>query len=79
MALSKTLEELVNSKKTSNIYCPYQTLYQTLTAEDQKTLDKAWNSGVSVNMVIKALRREGHKISNDSIRAHIKGLCKCPK
>lgn len=54
-------------------------MYESLSPTDQKALDEAWAHGHSVHTVLAALRAEGIKTSNESIRAHRKGFCKCPK
>ncbi len=79
MALGHTLEELLKNSKKSSPYCPYQLLYNSLPPEDKKALDAAWKVNMPVSLIVRALRQEGHKMSNDSVRAHGKGQCKCPK
>lgn len=79
MALGKTLEQLSKSNKRSSIYCAYQVLYNSLPAEDKKALDAAWEVNMPVSLIVTALRQEKYKTSTDSVRAHVKGLCKCPK
>jgi TRAP-type C4-dicarboxylate transport system substrate-binding protein len=54
-------------------------LYNSLPKEDQKALDKAWDAQLPVSLIVKALRQEGYKTSQDTVRAHKKGECKCPK
>jgi hypothetical protein len=79
MALAKTLEQFSMNVKRISQYCAYQFLYNSLSKEDQKALDDAWAKDMPVSIVVKALRQEGHKTSMDSVRAHRKGECKCPK
>lgn len=79
MALGQALEELSKGSKRASIYCPYQTLYNSLSPEDKKALDTAWKINMPINIIVRALRQEGHKTSSDSVRAHAKGQCKCPK
>jgi hypothetical protein len=78
MALADTLDEFANRTRKSN-GCAYMALYNSLSKEDQKAIDKAWDKGIPVSLIVKALRQEGHKTSQDSFRAHRKGECKCPK
>ena len=78
MALADKLEELASRPRKSS-GCPYMALYNRLPKEDQKALDKAWERNLPTNLIVKALRQEGHKTSSDSIRAHRKGDCQCPK
>lgn len=78
MALADKLEELAKRPRKS-AGCAYQNLYNSLPKEEQKALDKAWEKGLPMNLIVKALRQEGYKTSSDSIRAHRKGDCQCPK
>lgn len=78
MALGETLDAMaIRSRRTNG--CPYQALYNQLSKEDQKALDKAWEKGIPLSLIVKALRQEGHKTSSDSLRAHRRGECKCPR
>lgn len=81
MGLEKAFEDLIASRKSNrtSMFCSYQTLYNTLSKADQATLDKAWASNYPVNLIVQALRKDGHKCSADTIRAHRTGACKCPK
>ena len=78
MALGETLEAMANRARRST-GCAYMALYNTLSKEDQKAVDKAWERGIPLSLIVKALRLEGHKTSQDSLRAHRRGECKCPK
>ena len=77
MALADKLNELAPSLKEN--YCAYQAMYDALKPEDQKALDEAWAKGYSANVVLSALRAEGIRSSNEAIRRHKQGACKCPK
>lgn len=79
MSLGKTLEEIMKTSKRSHKVCSYQVMYNNLDSQDQKALDAAWKIEMPVSLVVRALRQEGIKTSGDSVRAHRKGLCKCPK
>ena len=79
MSLGKSLEELRKSSKRSYTVCAYQVMYDNLNAQDKKALDEAWATNMPVNLVVRALRQENIKTSGDSVRAHQKGICKCPK
>jgi hypothetical protein len=79
MSLLKTLDELSKKTKRVNPFCAYKMLYDTLPTEDKKAIDAAIQKGMPISLLVRALRQEGHKTSNDSVRAHLKGLCKCPK
>jgi len=79
MALSDKLEMLKITKTRPAGKCSYQTLYDSLDEADQKALDDAWKKGYSVNIILTALRSDGHKSSNESIRTHRSGTCRCLK
>ena len=79
MSLGKSLEELRKSSKRNQNICAYQVMYDNLNVQDKKALDEAWATNMPVNLVVRALRQEGIKTSGDSVRAHQKGICKCPK
>jgi len=74
-------DKLTNAAKTRkpDTFCPYQFMYDNLTPENKKALDEAWARGLSANVILSALRSEGIKSSNEAIRAHRNGVCKCPK
>ena len=78
MGLADKLQNADKNKKPAN-WCPYQSMYDNLTPENQKALDDAWAKGLSANVVLSALRSEGIKSSNEAIRAHKSGVCKCLK
>lgn len=81
MGLEDAIEGLLSARKNNHgvIYCAYQTLYNSLSDADKATLDKAWANNFPINLIVQALRKEGHKCSSDTIRAHKNGTCKCPK
>jgi len=39
----------------------------------------AWAKNYPTNLIVQALRAEGHKCSSDTIRLHRNGTCRCPK
>lgn len=78
MSLEDTLKELTTTTRRSE-YCAWQALMLRLSDKDRTTIDKALERGVPFSIIIKAMRKEGHSTSNDSLRQHMKGLCKCPK
>ena len=80
MTLSDTLNTYAkNNKRDTSEFCAYQELINSLSAEDQKALAEAWAKNYPTNLIVKALRAEGHKTSSDSVRAHKNGQCRCPK
>jgi hypothetical protein len=62
-----------------NQICPYMLTVNSMTAEDQKTLEEMWAQGISQRTILRCLRAEGYKTSNEAILAHRTGTCKCPK
>lgn len=81
MALDKAIQSILESRKVNHglAICAYQALYNSLNEQDQKTLDDAWAKNYPVNLLIQALRADGHKCSADTIRTHRNGTCRCPK
>ena len=79
MSLGKSLEELKKSCKRNQKVCAYKVMYDNLNLQDKKALDEAWANDMPVSLVVRAIRQEGIKTSGDSVRAHRKGICKCPK
>ena len=80
MGLADKINEQVAARKRMRVgFCAYQTLYESLSKEDQKAIDDAWEKGYSINIILSALRSDGHKSSNESLRAHKNGTCKCQK
>lgn len=77
MSLADKLKNMDRTLKTE--YCAYQEMYNSLNPADRKALDEAWAKGYSANVVLMALRAEGIKSSNEAIRRHRIGGCKCPK
>jgi hypothetical protein len=78
MALEDRLKNMADTRIRPDTYCAYQVMYDALNSLDKEALDNAWAKGYSQNIVLLALRAEGIKSSNESIRAHRNGLCKCP-
>lgn len=77
MSLADRLEEindLVHSSK-----CAYVLLLESMKKEDRKALEDAWEKGISQRVILRALRTEGYKTSNEAIVNHRTGNCKCPK
>lgn len=79
MSLEETIKEFSKTNRKISPFCAYQTLYMNLPKEDQKALDNALAKNIPQSIIIKALRKEGHKASTDTFRAHTKGECRCPK
>ncbi len=59
--------------------CRYMQTINSMSAEDQKTLAEMWANGLSQRTILRLLRAEGYKTSNEAIMAHRTGTCKCPK
>jgi hypothetical protein len=63
----------------NSTFCAYKEMYDGLSKEDQKALDDAWAKNYPTNLIVQALRADGHKCSSDTIRLHRNGTCRCPK
>jgi hypothetical protein len=59
--------------------CPFQTLLNKLSKEDQAVIANAFERGVSGYAVCKALRSEGYRIAEVSVYDHRKKICRCFK
>jgi len=82
MALEKAFTEIISKRSSGRLLsnlCAYQALYESLSKSDQETLDLAWEKNYPVNLIVQALRSEGHKCSSDTIRIHRNGSCRCHK
>ena len=77
MALADKLASMDRTIKNND--CAYKVMYDSLSPTDRKALDEAWAKGFSANVVLMALRAEGIKSSNEAIRRHRIGACKCLK
>jgi hypothetical protein len=77
MSLADKIESAAQDRRKPDDYCAYQFMYDGLSPDNKKALDNAWEKGYSANIILTALRSEGIKSSNESIRAHRQGLCKC--
>ena len=82
MALENAFNEIISKRIAGRLLsnqCAYKSLYDSLSEKDQQTLDKAWEKNYPVNLIVQALRSEGHKCSSDTIRVHRNGTCRCTK
>jgi len=59
--------------------CTYQKMLNSMPAEERKALEDAWKKEISQRIILQALRSEVYKTSNEAIRAHRTGVCRCPK
>lgn len=59
--------------------CAYMIMVNAMPEADQKVLAQAWADGVSQRTILRVLRAEGYKTSNEAIMAHRTGACKCAK
>jgi hypothetical protein len=76
MSIADKLAE-INSRLNQSKDCAYKVLYDSLPKIDQEALDNAWAKGYSINTILNAIRSEGHKSSNETLRAHKNKTCKC--
>ena len=77
MALSERITEI--NELTRGTKCAYQLFLDEMEETDRIALNAAWDKGVSQRVILRALRAEGYKTSNESINNHKSGNCKCPK
>lgn len=68
------MNDIVHNQK-----CAYVLMVENMKDEDRKALDEAWAKGFSQRIILAALRAEGYKTSNEAIRNHATGNCKCKK
>ena len=75
MGLANKLEQ-INAKPEK---CVYQLMVDAMPKEEREALEAAWAKGYSQRLILRALRSEGYKTSNEAILGHRSGSCKCPK
>jgi hypothetical protein len=66
-------------KEAIKLPCAYVNTVNSMPEADQKALAEAWANGISRRVILRVLRAEGYKTSNEAIMAHRSGTCKCPK
>ena len=76
MTLSEKLEQAFDLVKPR---CAYQVMVDNMNEADRTALQSAWDKGYSQRVILRALRADGFKTSNEAIMAHRTGQCKCPK
>jgi hypothetical protein len=76
MALADVLNEYTSKLSDG---CSFKKLFDSLSDADQKSLEIAIEKKVPTAILIRALKAEGYKTSNDSFYNHKRGSCKCPK
>jgi len=65
-------------KKQRKYTCRVRTFRETLDKSDQEILDKAMSSGdFTPHELSMALLDKGVKLSRDSLKRHMKGVCSC--
>jgi uncharacterized protein YebE (UPF0316 family) len=77
MTLANRLDEINNLLHSQK--CAYVLLLESMKEEDRVALDAAWANGISQRVILRALRAEGYKTSNEAILGHRSGNCKCAK
>ena len=77
MGLADKIKKINND--VNGLPCVYQKMLNEMPEEDRKALDEAWKKDISQRIILQALRSEGYKTSNEAIRAHRTGVCRCPK
>lgn len=77
MALADKLKEI--DSITHQKKCNYQIMIDSMEPKEKEALENAWAAGYSQRIILRALRAEGYKTSNESIANHKSGNCKCVK
>ena len=77
MGLADKLEQI--SETVNGTKCAYQLMLEAMPKDEREALDAAWEKGYSQRIILRALRSEGYKTSNESIMGHKSGSCKCQK
>lgn len=54
-------------------------MIDSMEPKEKEALENAWAAGYSQRIILRALRAEGYKTSNESIANHKSGNCKCVK
>jgi len=72
-------EKLQEANELVKPRCAYQAMVDGMNEADRNALQDAWDKGFSQRVVLRALRADGFKTSNESIMAHRTGQCKCPR
>jgi hypothetical protein len=75
--LREELEEI--NRLMHNNKCVYVLLVESMKEEDRVALQAAWDKGISQRVILRALRSEGYKTSNEAMLNHRTGNCKCTK
>jgi hypothetical protein len=57
--------------------CPVATLLESLDEKNRLALNDAITKGVPVHIITKALRSEGLRMAEETLRIHKLGACKC--
>lgn len=74
MALDKAIEKHVSKLEPT---CTVALLLEKLTITDQVTLKKALDGGIPTSAIVRAIRDEGYKMSENTMNAHRQGKCRC--
>jgi len=77
MGLADKIEQI--SETVNGTKCVYQVMVDAMPKDEQEALQAAWDKGYSQRIILRALRSEGYKTSNEAIQGHRSGSCKCQK
>jgi hypothetical protein len=77
MGLADKLEKIQD--QVLGTKCTYVLMLENMPDEERKALESAWDKGYSQRIILRALRSEGYKTSNEAIANHKSGNCKCKK
>lgn len=77
MGLADKLAEI--NEQFHSQKCAYVLFLESMKEEDRKALEDAWANRIPQRVVLRALRAEGYRTSNEAIGNHKSGNCKCKK
>lgn len=77
MGIADSLAQSTKEKGSPGL-CPFARLMERLASEDRVALEKTMVDGILSNQeILRAIRKEGIRVSKDSLSAHRKGTCTC--
>jgi hypothetical protein len=76
MSLDSAIKQHLN---IAHGLCAVGILIEKLPAEDRKALLEAIDKNFPTQTLVKALRQEGYRTSDNNFNVHRQGKCRCPK
>lgn len=75
--MGKLTEAITAEIRASGGVCTVPAFLAGLPKDVRADLDAAFNAGVPVAAIVRALNKIGHQIGSDTLRRHRNGDCKC--